>query len=100
MQEDQLDEELMTRWLVGDLTAAELQEVEQHPEFPQWQRIAQLSSELAPPTFDAAASWEQFTQMRETDTPIGKPEAPPKGKVIDFRKFPGRVMIEYLSLGS
>lgn len=79
----------MARWLAGDLTEAELQEVQQLPEFPEWQRIAGLSKELAPPKFDAAASWERFTELREvpTETPETTSEPKPGGKTIDFRKF-------------
>ncbi len=54
------DETLLARWLSGELTEAERKEVEQHPDFERWRRIARAAEQLQPPPYDQRAAWERL----------------------------------------
>lgn len=69
MEENQSEDTLLARWLAGELSEAELKELQERPEFADWERIAGLSKELAPPPFDAEASWSSFEQKIAEDAP-------------------------------
>lgn len=63
------DETLLARWLSGELTDAERRQVEDHPDFPRWKRIAEASRELYPPAYDGKAAWQNLQERRQTAAP-------------------------------
>ena len=56
------DETILARWLSGELTDAERRQVEEHPGFTDWQRIAQDSKRLQAPVYDEATNWKKLQQ--------------------------------------
>jgi len=91
MDTDPSEDTLLARWLAGELDDAELKNLQSHPSFAEWERIAKLSGELKPPSFDAEKSWEQFSEMKEDprdeqEEEKGFEENPEEAKIFDFKK--------------
>ena len=56
-------EELLARWLSGDLTPEELAELEASEgkeELEKLREVMEASSQMAPPPFDSKSSWERL----------------------------------------
>ncbi len=65
------DDTLLARWLSGELSETEKQELEQHPDFPQWKKIVEASDRLLTPEFDSKGSWEKLKAARASQ-PMGR----------------------------
>ena len=59
------DDTLLARWLSGELSEAERQEVESRPDFADFQRIAAAGSRLRVPNYDAAAELTRLQRRQE-----------------------------------
>lgn len=60
MKEPFTDDTLLARWLSGELTPEEQQQLENHEDFKAWQQIAEVSTTLEPPPFDPKAAYERL----------------------------------------
>lgn len=74
-------EELLAGWLSGDLTEAELQELEAFEgkdALEELRQVVEASSELSPPAFDQEASWERLAANAGIELPESSaaPEPP------------------------
>lgn len=82
-------EELLARWLSGDLTEAELQELEAFEgkdALEELQQVVEASSELTPPAFDQEASWERLAASTGIEMPETSSEVEPP---TELRTSPG-----------
>ncbi|MEL6667964.1 MAG: FecR domain-containing protein [Bacteroidota bacterium] len=66
------DETLLARWLSGDVSEAEKQEVEGHPHFEDWKRLIQATDRFEAPAYQANQSWKQLKAAREKPAPMVK----------------------------
>jgi len=83
-----IDEHIIEKWLSGELSEAERQALEQHPDFPEIKRIMDTSASWDAPAFDEAKLWNSLDEeMKKDEEPV-----PQQAKV---RKFP----IGYIALG-
>ncbi|SEP78889.1 FecR family protein [Neolewinella agarilytica] len=60
------DETLLARWLSGELSPAEEKALRERPDFADYERIAQLSSQLRAPDYDARAELARLKARRAT----------------------------------
>lgn len=60
------DETLLARWMSGELTEEERLAVQNHPDFPAWQRILQTVDQWENPGYDQQKAWQQ---LRQAQTP-------------------------------
>lgn len=65
-EEKEIADELLGRWLAGDLTEQERMEFEQSESFHSYQAIAQYSEQLEVGSFDTEAAYAQVKQRRDT----------------------------------
>lgn len=72
-EEKDISDELLGRWLAGELTEEERIEFEQSEAFQSYQVIAEYSEQLEVGSFDTDAAYEQLKEKRN---------APPKAKII------------------
>lgn len=68
MKENLQDDTILARWLNGELSADERADLEKHPDFSAWQRIAATSAQFQVPDFDKEASWKQLQRKRKPIT--------------------------------
>ncbi|MEL6142427.1 MAG: FecR domain-containing protein, partial [Bacteroidota bacterium] len=54
------DETLLARWLSGELSTQERKQVEEHPHFADWQRIAEASNQWEAPDYQAEEAWNKL----------------------------------------
>ncbi|GIV32404.1 MAG: hypothetical protein KatS3mg030_706 [Saprospiraceae bacterium] len=55
-------DELLARWLAGELTDAELEELRSREDFEELEAIVEQMRLLSPPAFDEAASWQRLRE--------------------------------------
>ena len=55
------DDTLLARWLSGELSDAERQELEQHPDYPVFRRIVEAAGRLQLPDAGSQAMWERLS---------------------------------------
>ncbi len=65
------DETLLARWMSGELTEAERQSVQNHPDYPQWKRIVDTVDQWKNPSYDQSKAWENLQQAKgQAETPV------------------------------
>ena len=65
------DETLLARWMSGELTEAERQSVQNHPDFPQWKRIVDTVDQWENPSYDQAKAWQTLQKAKgQAETPV------------------------------
>lgn len=62
MEPNYSDDRFLARWLNGDLTPAELELFEQHPDYPVLKRITEKMDGYESPDFPVGKSWEKFQE--------------------------------------
>ncbi len=60
MEKNFTNDTLLARWLSGDLTAEELQELESRPDFDDFKKIVAESDKLVAPSFEEEAIWTKI----------------------------------------
>lgn len=70
------DDTLLARWLSGELTEAERQELEQHPDFPVFRRIVETADRLHLPDAGAQAMWDRLSPGLTSKTRVRGRGAP------------------------
>ncbi len=65
MNEPFKDETLLARWLSGELTTEERQQVEAHPDFAQWERIIREADRLKLPPYDEEKAWQGLQSKQQ-----------------------------------
>jgi ferric-dicitrate binding protein FerR (iron transport regulator) len=68
------DDTLLARWLSGELSEQEQRQLEQHPDFPDFVRIARAAERLRVPDPEVQGMWNRFSQK------IAFLSKPPKSK--------------------
>ncbi|MEM1357212.1 MAG: FecR domain-containing protein, partial [Bacteroidota bacterium] len=58
------DETLLARWLSGEVNEAERLQVESHPDFPEWQRIATTAAGWAPAPYAEEDAWKKLAERK------------------------------------
>ncbi|MEM6270867.1 MAG: FecR domain-containing protein [Bacteroidota bacterium] len=89
--EYEVPDELIARWLSDDLSADELAELEAQvgkAALADLKRNVEAAQPLAPPKFDAEASWARLEAELEVETTA--PAAEPEAEVIAMRTAPAR----------
>lgn len=64
MADSRQDDTLLARWLAGDLSPAEEQELAQKPERADYERLLRATGRLVPPPYDAAGELARFRAAR------------------------------------
>ena len=78
MEQNFTDDTLLARWLSGELTDSELEELKQHPDFEAYQKIAAFSDELEAPELERRKLWKRINRsMKKT---------PKKATVLTMRQ--------------
>ena len=67
-----MDDTLLARWLNNTLTDAEREELEQHPDFPDYQRIAETAARMKAPDAETERLWPhlQDAVKQESDRKV------------------------------
>ncbi len=78
MNKNFTDDTLLARWLSGELTPSELEELQKHPHFDQFKSIAELGKNTTQVEYDIEAEWDQLKNLRTSS------KESPKGKIRPF----------------
>ncbi|NJB84672.1 ferric-dicitrate binding protein FerR (iron transport regulator) [Lewinella marina] len=73
MEEPFSDDTLLARWLAGELSPAEEQELRARPDFAEYERLARAATRLSAPEYDIVKELERLRQRRQT---VRKPSRP------------------------
>lgn len=73
------DETLLARWLSGELTEAEKQEVEKHPHYKDWVRLVQATDQMEAPAY---APEDAMNKLREA-----RKETKREGQVLRLKNW-------------
>ncbi|MEL7118254.1 MAG: FecR domain-containing protein [Bacteroidota bacterium] len=60
MEQPFKDDTLLGRWLSGEISEAERQEVEAHPQFEKWKRLVDATDRLPLPAYDQVTLWDRL----------------------------------------
>ena len=72
MAKEFTDDTILARWLSGELTAEELQELENHPDFEEFTSIIEQSNKLEAPSFSEKKLWENIQSQTIEQKPKAK----------------------------
>lgn len=70
MEDIYQDDTLLARWLCGDLSEAEQEALERHPDFPTLRRIVELSDQLELPDPAVQAMWDRLSPQLLAPKPV------------------------------
>ncbi|MEM8586034.1 MAG: FecR domain-containing protein [Bacteroidota bacterium] len=76
---DLADETLLARWLSGELTEVERQEVERHPHYKDWVRLVQATDQMKAPAYASEDAWNKLQKART--------ETKKEGPVLQLRSW-------------
>lgn len=69
MEDIYQDDTLLARWLCGDLSEAELEALERHPDFPALRRIVELSDQMGLPDPSVQEMWDRLSPQLMSPKP-------------------------------
>lgn len=70
MEDIYQDDTLLARWLSGELSAEEREALEQHPDFPTYQRIVDAADQLTLPDAETQFMWDRLAPSLLAPKPV------------------------------